>query len=250
MWERLNEWLVRLDVSNEKIAETELLIILDADRKEFKFYSKVFEDLKFLPNYYKLNAIRLVWTEQQPLDDQDRVHMRRKRIMALRELVKTFTSDSRYFFQWEDDTIPPDFAFKRLLKDIRDLKAGFVQGIERGRWQSRYAGAWKTDNIEDPQYFESLPMSKGMTEIHGGGAYCFICPTPLMKQMKFRDEESCLGPDVNFVLDICRAGYKCYTDWDVKCDHFVKDKPEPIKVEDIEVVKFRKVKGEFRQIYE
>lgn len=237
-------------MTNEQLAETEIIVLLDADKTAFKWYSEIYDYLKDLPNFYKVNAIRLIWTEQPALDDKDRIHMRRARIIQLRQIIQKFTGNSRWFIQFEDDTIPPDFAFKKLLKDIKKLKAGFVQGIERGRWQSRYAGAWRADNIENPEYFESLPMSEGITEIHGGGAYCFVCPTELMKQMEFRDDKACLGPDVNFVLDICRAGYKCYTDWDIKCDHYVKDKAEPIRVEDIEVVKFRKMQGEFRQIYE
>lgn len=251
VWEKLYDYLVHIDLSSSQLNQTEIVVYLDADRLDFKFYAMVYEDLKMLPKYFNLNSIRLIWSERPPLDDKDRVKQRRERVIEIRKCAQTYTGNSKYFMQLEDDTIPPDFAFKRLLKLIKSEQAGFVTAIECGRWSAKHAGVWVMDDINKPTRIETLPLMSGITPIQGGGAYCFVCTTKLMKEANFRDEGECFGPDVNFVLDICRKGYKALADWSIKCDHYQKDKSDPVKVDDrIEIVRWRLIGSEYKQVWE
>lgn len=251
MFEKLSEWLNRIDLPLETLKETELVFLWDGKTKadNIKHYFELWNFLEDMGVVLGFQSVKLVTTEEDPLDDKDRVSARRKRIINLLEGVKEFIGNSKYLMQLEDDSLPPYDAFKTLLKTFKKERAGFVQGIEIGRWE-RYAGAWKIDNIEDPQVVETLPYkATGIEEIQGGGFYCYVTRTRLFKSAEFRATGDCFGIDVNFVFDIVRQGLKAFTDWGVVCEHHQKNGKILVPDETIKVLKWRKVGDTYKQVF-
>jgi len=251
MFDKLAEWVNRIDLPLETTKEIELIFLWDGKTKgeNIKHYFAIWEWLELMGDVLGFNGIKFVITEQDPLDEKDRVSARRKRIISLLEEVKPFIGNSKIFMQLEDDSLPGYDAFKKLLKTFKTEHAGFVQAIEAGR-HIKHAGAWKIDNVEDPQTIETLPYKEsGIEEIQGGGFYCYVTRTELFKNAEFRATAECLGVDVNFVLDIVRQGYKAFVDWGVVCGHYQKNGKIILPDAKMPVLKWRKAGDNYRQCF-
>jgi hypothetical protein len=129
---------------------------------------------------------------------------------------------AHYVFGIEDDTIVPPFALKRLLRGYESKpNAGFIQGVEIGRWGVNYIGAWQVDNIYDTKKFTSLPLGDGLQEIDAGGFYCFLTKYEYYVNHDFKPyENNVLGPDIDYGIAMRQQGMRNYTDWTVKCKHY------------------------------
>lgn len=164
---------------------------------------------------------------------------RRLRISKIHNELREFIGDCDYILGLEDDTIPPTNMLKRLLHDYALYPyAGFIEGVELGRWGFPYVGAWRTDNVYDVTNIKSclpLPLyqtddynhiKQGVTieEIDAGGFYCFITKCEHYIKHEFKPYgRDVLGPDVEFGLNLRREGYKNYIDWSLICKHMRSD---------------------------
>lgn len=152
---------------------------------------------------------------------------RRRRIAAVHNEAKELLPTCEYVMGVEDDTIVPVDALSRLLSDYAAHPyAGFIEGVELGRWGVPYVGAWRADDVYEPSRIESAmpPDGAAVEEIDAGGFYCY-----LTRRQQFVDHQyepydgSTLGPDVNYGLWLRQQGFKNYIDWSIRCRHYQRN---------------------------
>lgn len=184
------------------------------------------------------------------------IQARRLRISDIHNFAKQHIKACDYVFGVEDDTIVPATSLRKLLGDYSVYPyAGFIQGVELGRWGIPYVGAWKVDDIYEPTRITSLlPVnsparpSDQIQEVDAGGLYCFLTKRDNYVNHNFKPfDRNGLGPDVDFGVSLRQAGSLNYTDWRVKCIH--KSKRGDIKFHDTDprVIVFTKRDGRWRQ---
>jgi len=167
---------------------------------------------------------------------------RRERISDIHNTVKTYIGECDYIFGVEDDTLVPKHALQQLLKGyVLYPYAGFIEGVELGRWSTYYVGAWKVDDVYNPTNIKSqLPPDSQYTiqEIDSGGFYCFLTKRDNYINHTFKTfNNNTLGPDVDFGISLRRQGFSNYIDWGVSCIHrnrtqnisLAKDTPETVE---------------------
>lgn len=174
------------------------------------------------------------FTEQSKFSDRSCVHRRnerkpvtfsllerRRRIAAIKNESKALIGVCDYVFGIEDDTIVPTHALEQLLIDYAaHPHAGFVEGVELGRWGLPYVGAWRADDVYEPTRIESLMPGHDVEEIDAGGFYCYLTRRDLYMSHEYKPfGRNDLGPDVNYGLYLRQNGYKNYIDWSINCEH-------------------------------
>jgi len=175
---------------------------------------------------------------------------RRMRISDIHNFAKQHIINCDYVFGVEDDTIIPPHALKNLKRTFGlNPFAGFVSGIELGRWGIPHVGAWRVDDVYQVDRIESIDVGEGIEEVDAGGFYCFITKADYYKNHDFKPfERNALGPDFDFGIELRRAGHVNLVDWSVQCTHKTKD--QDIRVFNTEVRKVifeRNDTGRFRQ---
>lgn len=155
-----------------------------------------------------------------------KISRRRDRIAQGKEDCKKFIGDADYVMGIEDDCRIPKDAMQRLLGHIQKKDVGFVQGVQVGRWYTKYIGAWKFDNLYNPSRIYSLPyrdawskwLPKHLEDIDGGGFYCYMTKASLYKDADYKWKDP-LGPDVWYGVGLRKKGYKCLMDWGLVIGH-------------------------------
>lgn len=202
----------KYDFRSGQPIETEILLIIDNP------YIRI--------DWPELNTRTLYMDQNQP--GESNAYARRQRIADILNLART-NIDSDYTFIIEDDTdIPP----QRRMWQIRDKialaqnpKTGIISGIQAGRWAASMIGIWKTDNIDNPTTWETLPFpdpTKTPDEADATGLYYAFMRTELFKNTPLRCTYQ--GPDVNFGLDLRRKGYYHLVAWNETCGHTTHQK--------------------------
>lgn len=173
---------------------------------------------------------------------------RRMRIAKINNYAKQFIQDCKYIFGIEDDTLFPTDALRKLKKHYETKPfAGFIEGVEVGRWGVPSIGAWIADDIYDPSRIESVMPGKGIQEIDAGGLYCYLTKRESYEQHDFTDfKQYGLGPDVGFGLDLRQQGLKNYIDWTIDCAHGTKHGEITAKNTVIEQVVYNKINERWR----
>ncbi len=147
---------------------------------------------------------------------------RRWHIVAIHNQIKELLGDCDWVFSVEDDGILPENALEKLVEAAKTQEdVGMVTGVELGRWGIPYVGAWRVDDIFNPQEVESLENKTRdpiIEEIDGCGLYCALIRADDYKEHKF-DTRNGLGPDVNLGLFLRQKGYKNYIDWSIPVTH-------------------------------
>lgn len=223
-----------------KPKNTELLIILDGNQELEQLVGKRIEQLK------GFNSIKVVSFGDGAVENRND---RRYRISAIHNMAKHYVSDDcEYVFLIEDDTIYPKDTLFTLSASGELENCHFIQGVELGRWKTKYIGAWLADNVNDPQIIRSLMPALydnlspyKLFKMDAGGFYCALVDADLYKQHTFEpfDKKGVngLGCDVNFGLYLRQQGYECLTDWTIQCDHIGKEgsinlgNTKPVQVE-------------------
>ena len=175
---------------------------------------------------------------------------RRMRISDIHNQAKQHMWESEFVFGVEDDTIIPSHSLKKLLQDYWMYPyAGFIQGIELGRWGVPYAGAWKANDVYEPTEITSVvPLASGVSEVDAGGFYCFLTKMKTYEAHEFKPfDNNNLGPDVDFGIALRAQGMMNYTDWDVSCLHRTKDKDITLLNTTPKTVVFKKNDHRWRQ---
>lgn len=151
------------------------------------------------------------------------VNRRRDRITDVRNLSRKYVSGSDFVFSFEDDTVLPDNALTKLHQGfgIGD-RVGMISGIQVGRWNKLYPGAWHADDLQFPTEVKSIDRKKCVTPImsvDATGFYCFMTPTRLYEQANFGWHDP-MGPDFWYGARIAMMGYTNYVDLSVECGHW------------------------------
>jgi len=129
-----------------------------------------------------------------------------------------------YVFLIEDDGIMGPDALSRLLADHQAYPyAGFVEGVELGRWGIPMVGAWRTDDVYDPTKLESAMPGSGVEEIDAGGLYATLMRYDLSNKHEFKPWGDTLGPDFDMGIQLRQQGYKNFIDWSVAVEHCKPD---------------------------
>jgi hypothetical protein len=149
------------------------------------------------------------------------IQRRRLRIAAIKNETKQYIEACDYVMGLEDDSIPRPDALERLLRAYSlHPFAGFISGVQLGRWGIPHLGAWTADDVYGPKQIRSLALGQGIHEVDAAGWYCYL--TKRANYMKFDYapfDGNQLGPDVQWGLDLRRDGLKNYVDWDVPVEH-------------------------------
>lgn len=244
----LDAIFARLEMLKCDKEKTNLLVVVDGDAKLFVKARNLTEMSKFA------QRLCIEFKSKHKKRHYD-VYGRRRRISDIHNLIKEHIQDCDYIFSLEDDTIFQLNALELLLKDYTIYPhAGFIQGVQIGRWGVPYIGSWKVDDIYEPKKIESmLPIihsDKIIEECDAGGFYCFITKKENYIKHDFKPfDGNGLGPDVDFGISLRQIGLLNYIDWRVMTTHKTKNKDismhntEPVKVS------FIKKENRWRQIH-
>ena len=159
----------------------------------------------------------IAWSDNQPTMER-KVSYRRNRIVEMKQHTAKLVNPCDYVFSFEDDTVVPPDALKRLLALMSD-NVGFAQGVQCGRWDLPMLGVWRVDNIDSPNEIHTVPLSTGVQEVDAGGFYCYLTPYDLYTGIPYRWHDECFGPDVCYGLDVRATSLLVLTDFDLHCGH-------------------------------
>jgi len=193
-----------------------LVFYIDSD--EVELYDKIYE---WSMREGKKFRGCLIYVSGNKEPKEVNVAVRRNRIVDMKERSKALITGF-YVFGIEDDTLLPTDAFMRLKNNMYK-RVGYIEGAEVGRWGLPMVGAWQCDDLNEPTHQETLlpPSESCIEKITGGGFYCYLTLSSLYKGIKYRWHDECFGPDVCYVMDVCKLGYEAYIDWGVSCTHMV-----------------------------
>lgn len=207
-------YLELMDCDNNN---TSLLVIVDGD-------DSLYVDARNRTEFSKFTNRLCVKFEDTLGIEKDTILSRRLRISEIHNQVKKYVGDCDYIMGVEDDTLVPRHALNKLLKDYAIYPhAGFIEGVELGRWGTFYVGAWKSDDVYDPKSIVSMLPPHDLNqveEIDSGGFYCFMTPREIYMSHIFETfENNTLGPDAEFGMSLRRMGFMNYIDWSINCIH-------------------------------
>lgn len=207
--------LSELDLPREKCE-----LVFYNDTNNMFLQGTLYRYLQSVKDQY--NGCTIFCSQNKPPTETD-ANARRALILAMKKKSVDLIADSKYVFCLEDDTLPVNTNVFSEMHDIAQKSStGFVSAVERGRWGFGIIGGWQMDDVHEPTMVNTIPYREsGIEEIQGGGWYCYITPTHLYKSIKYRFGAECFGPDVCYVQDVCRAGYKAYIDWNQPCEHHI-----------------------------
>jgi hypothetical protein len=161
---------------------------------------------------------------QGHLEGQQRkysINARRRRIAAVHNAIRPLLKPCEYVFLIEDDSVPPPNALKRLrLAYLAYPHAGFIEGVELGRWGIPHVGAWRADDVYEPSELVSAMPAEGVEPVDAGGLYCVLTRYEHYAGHEFQPYEGCaFGPDVEWGLWLRQQGYQNYIDWGLLVEH-------------------------------
>lgn len=219
--DHLDRIFAALELLDCDATKTNLLVIVDGSAQLFIETRNKVEMSKFA------NRLCVQFKTKHILRQFD-IMGRRMRISDIHNLAKEHLVDCDFVFGVEDDTLIPTNALRQLLKDYSMHPfAGFIEGIEMGRWGIPYIGAWKVDDLYEPTKIESTQLKEGLHEIDAGGFYCFMTRLETYKNHDFKPfDNNGLGPDVDFGIALRQLGLLNYANYSIKCAH--KKKTEDI----------------------
>jgi hypothetical protein len=152
------------------------------------------------------------------------INTRRRRIALIHNVIHKLIKPCEYVFLIEDDGVLPADALSRLLADHQAHPyAGFVEGVELGRWGIPMVGAWRADDVYDPTKLESALPGSGVEEIDAGGLYATLMRYDLYRKNEFKPWGDILGPDFDMGIELRRLGHKNFIDWSVAVEHCKPD---------------------------
>ena len=208
---------------------TNLVVIVDGD-------DKLFINVRNLTAMSKFNETLCVpySKRDEPKVIETDLIGRRQRIADIHNELKTLIGECKYVLGIEDDTVIPPKTLAHLLEDLSEVPhAGFIQGVELGRWHKPYIGAWLADDIYEPHLmssimprseFDSTRGNKAYEPIDAGGLFCFISKKEIYTSHDFKTfENNGMGPDADYGMTLRQLGYSNFIDWRIKCIHLFGD---------------------------
>lgn len=196
--------------------ETNLLAIVDGDQN-------LFVDVRNRVALSKFNQ-RLAFHRKKGIPSSGTIRKRRQRIADIHNEVKDLIADCDYVFSVEDDTLYPPTTLKELFHTLSiHPHAGFVSGIELGRWGYPHIGAWHADNVYEPKAITSLTLNgnESIYAVDAAGFYCMLTTREQYVAHDFAPFKDALGPDVNYGLWLRQLGMMNYVTAKVRCTHLM-----------------------------
>ncbi len=219
-----------LDCNNE---ETNLLCYVDGDQTIYQHARNLTVNSKF--------GQRLCIYRSKGLAGTSSFWRRRRRIAQVHNEIKAHIVNCDYIFLLEDDTLFPTNTLKSLLKSYSERPfAGFISGLQIGRWGFPSIGAWKFDDIYDPKRINSIEKGAGIEEVDAAGLYCCLVRKENYLKNDFQPFGEILGPDVSFGINLRKQGLQNYVDHAIKCSHLTKKGEIKFDNTDIVQVQFDK----------
>lgn len=198
---------------NQTIEIESLIVVFDGSEKDFVYVRNKVAEL-----YIENKVCVAIQNERQA----HTIAERRWHIVRIHNQIRYIVADCDWVFSVEDDGILPENALEELLKVAEaHSDVGMVTGVELGRWGIPYVGAWRVDDINEPQIVTSLESKVNqpiVEEIDGCGLYCALIRADEYKKHTF-DTRNGLGPDVNLGLYLRQQGYKNYINWMIPVTH-------------------------------
>ncbi len=212
----LDRFLPHLDEIDMPFDQTELFFYIDTDDQ--KIIKRIADFVEARKEKYNGSKIMV---SGNPAPTNTRISIQRQRIIDMKEKSKKAIKGT-YIFGIEDDTLVPKDAFQKLYKNFREnYNIGYIEGVQVGRHGIRMVGVWKQDRLKNPTVQRTMEpaLYETLEPITGGGFYCYMTLAYLYDKIEYRFGAECFGPDVCFVNDVLREGYKAYVDWDIKTIH-------------------------------
>jgi hypothetical protein len=216
-------------------ARTSLLVFVDGDES-------LFLTARNLVNQSKFADRQCIKGQIEGAKREFSINTRRRRIASVHNACRKLIKPCEYVFLIEDDGVLPATALGRLLTDyLAHPHAGFIEGVELGRWGIPHVGAWRADDVYDMKQLESamparrellndagraigLVPDKVVEEIDAGGFYATLTKYERYAGHEFKPYEGCaFGPDIEWGLELRRHGYRNYLDWTVGVEHLRSD---------------------------
>lgn len=228
----LTQFFASLNALECDVNTTRLLVMIDGDLRLYEKAQLFVVNSKFIK--------REIVFRHKGLPSDSNVRGRRKRIADIHNEIKQYVPDCEYVFLLEDDTLIPSNALSVLLDDYELYpNAGFVSGIEIGRWGFPMIGAWKKQN----DTIESVKLESSIVRVSAAGLYCCLTKREHYVNNIFEPYEKILGPDVDFGISLSLKGYENYIDYDIKCEHLV-NKNNKLTFDNINIVQVKFTRDE------
>jgi hypothetical protein len=190
------------------------------------------------------------------------INTRRRRIAVIHNEIQKLIKPCEYVFLIEDDGVLPSDALSRLSADYQAHPfAGFIEGVELGRWGIPHVGAWRADDVYDMKRLESAIPARPellndagraigimpdhvVEEIDAGGLYACLTRYRHYVDHEFQPYQECaFGPDIQWGIALRQQGYKNYLDWSVPVEHCRPDgtsvHPRPESLVEMQFVRER-----------
>lgn len=224
----LERLFARLELMTCDRTKTNLLAMVDGDPNLFLKVRNFVNESKFNERL----SIQYVNPKSNLVPKYNYNPMRKNRIADIHNESKKYMWESEFVFGLEDDTIPPQNALTKLLRGYATKPyAGVIEGLELGRWNIPYIGAWRVDDIYEPKDFRSIAMPapedrKELIEIDAGGFYCYLTRHEEYTRHQYKAFEGGkqFGPDIDYGIALRRKGLFNYIDASVVCDHYTETK--------------------------
>lgn len=234
----------QLDMMNFDSENTNLLCYVDGTVDLFAYVRDFVVESRFKE---KLCVYR-----KKGLPNISHIRMRRQRIADIHNEMKAIVGACDYVFLIEDDTLLPLNALEKLLRDYGlNPYAGFISGVQVGRWGFTVPGVWRVDNPYNVKTVQSMLPSQAkydgiagpliIEEIDAAGLYCCLTKRDNYLKANFTPFDSILGPDVSFGLALRREGYKNYVDWSITTSHLTKQGEITVSNVKLQQIKFTKL---------
>lgn len=221
-------------------AKTALFLYIDGHLDLYEYVRQYIPHTKF-----KINDISY---RNRGIGSSGGVKRRRRRIADIHnELIKIIPDYYKYIFLIEDDTIVPPNALVKLQEGYKRYPdAGFISGIELGRWGYPINGAWiYQNNILESWIGE---FDDKLIQVTSAGLYCCLIKRTNYIDNYFMPFNEILGPDVSLGLHLSCKGLKNYINPSIQCEHLQNDRSslqyntiKPIQL------KFCKIDNEWKQ---
>lgn len=232
----LQQVFTALDFMSCDRSQVSILGYVDGDQRLYEKARHYIVESKF--------AERLCVYRSRGLANVSSIRRRRDRIAAIHNEIKDLLNPSNYIFMVEDDTVVPSNALTTLVKGYRENPyAGFVSGVEIGRWGYAYIGGWRVDDPYDIHKITSIKKAEGLEKVDAAGFYCALTKYENYMGHKFQAYEDILGPDFHYGVTLRQSGLENYIDHRVKCRHL--SQKEEFNFTDTEVVQveYKKVEN-------
>jgi hypothetical protein len=226
----LNQVFESLNALECDASQVNLLTICDGDQR-------LFEKIRNLTVASKFNQRLCTFRNKGPANTSS-MSRRRQRIADIHNEAKGLIHSCEYIFLIEDDTLLPPNALTILMENYKENPdAGFISGVQIGRWGFTLIGGYTVDNNDIPNEVFSIPKAEGLQPVDAAGIYCCLTKKDNYISHIFSPFENVLGPDFNWGIHLRQRGLQNYVNHDVKCGHLTK-KGE-INFDNTEVMKLR-----------